>query len=283
MRNTLRCMAGVSGSSLSSGSGGSPRVKWLTDLDKSAIVSNFEKRGWVKGSLEGRDARDITWCLFPPKFLQMVTGISTSAVCTLRGLCSVLTVDSDWPMTSNSSILYLFPISLSPLPHPQNDKSFSDPLRTDEEGLHGEEHQKIPQRPWERRQSAGRERRERKIHPSWSVFLWSLFFICLSLHRLSPNSPPHKFYPKKTCSALQSLRTDEVAKCRIHISPAPVFTLDFIPVTFMLPADYNIFVEEFRRHPSSTWIMKPAGKGAEFFKLYLCGSLLYRKGFYFSC
>ena len=53
-------MAGVSGSSLSSGSGGSPRVKWLTDLDKSAIVSNFEKRGWVKGSLEGRDARDIT-------------------------------------------------------------------------------------------------------------------------------------------------------------------------------------------------------------------------------
>ena len=36
---------------------------------------------------------------------------------------------------------------------------------------------------------------------------------------------------------------------------------DFIPVTFMLPADYNIFVEEFRRNPSSTWIMKPAAKG----------------------
>ena len=68
MRNKLRYprmrviqkMAGVSGSSLSSGSGGSSRVKWLTDLDKSAIVSNFEKRGWVKGSLEGRDASDIT-------------------------------------------------------------------------------------------------------------------------------------------------------------------------------------------------------------------------------
>ncbi|EDV19721.1 uncharacterized protein TRIADDRAFT_33013 [Trichoplax adhaerens] len=36
--------------------------------------------------------------------------------------------------------------------------------------------------------------------------------------------------------------------------------LDFIPTTFILPADYNIFKEEFRKNPSSTWIMKPTGK-----------------------
>lgn len=36
--------------------------------------------------------------------------------------------------------------------------------------------------------------------------------------------------------------------------------LDFIPVTYLLPADYNLFVEEFRKAPSSTWIMKPTGK-----------------------
>ena len=40
-----------------------------------------------------------------------------------------------------------------------------------------------------------------------------------------------------------------------------VHFVDFIPVTFMLPADYNLFVEEFCRHPNSTWIVKPASKG----------------------
>lgn len=36
--------------------------------------------------------------------------------------------------------------------------------------------------------------------------------------------------------------------------------LDFIPTTYVLPSDYNIFVEEYRKFPQSTWILKPCGK-----------------------
>lgn len=35
--------------------------------------------------------------------------------------------------------------------------------------------------------------------------------------------------------------------------------LDFIPTTYVLPVDYHLFLEEYRKHPS-TWIVKPCGK-----------------------
>ncbi|KAJ3341810.1 putative tubulin polyglutamylase ttll1 [Entophlyctis luteolus] len=36
--------------------------------------------------------------------------------------------------------------------------------------------------------------------------------------------------------------------------------MDFLPMTFTLPGDYNLFVEEFKKNPSSIWIMKPTDK-----------------------
>ena len=29
-------------------------MKWITDLEKTVLLSNFEKRGWMRGSSEGR-------------------------------------------------------------------------------------------------------------------------------------------------------------------------------------------------------------------------------------
>lgn len=49
-------------------------------------------------------------------------------------------------------------------------------------------------------------------------------------------------------------------QCITLFSKSEYFFTDFIPVTFILPADYNLFVEEFRKNPSSTWIMKPTNK-----------------------
>ncbi len=47
----------------------------------------------------------------------------------------------------------------------------------------------------------------------------------------------------------------ELAKDGANTSSA-----DFVPVTYLLPADYTLFVEEFRRNPNAMWIMKPTAR-----------------------
>ncbi|KAE8877281.1 putative tubulin polyglutamylase [Phytophthora fragariae] len=43
-------------------------------------------------------------------------------------------------------------------------------------------------------------------------------------------------------------------------APPSTEALDFLPTTYTLPADYSLFVEEFRRNPNVMWIMKPCSK-----------------------
>ncbi|MGH0189539.1 UNVERIFIED_CONTAM: hypothetical protein FKN15_036465 [Acipenser sinensis] len=64
---------------------------------------------------------------------------------------------------------------------------------------------------------------------------------------------------KRYCKLLErEAGTQEAAKC------------DFFPRTFELPCEYHLFVEEFKRSPGSTWIMKPVarsqGKGIFLFR-----------------
>ena len=36
--------------------------------------------------------------------------------------------------------------------------------------------------------------------------------------------------------------------------------MDIVPMTYILPGDYVIFVEEFKKNPNTTWIMKPTSR-----------------------
>ncbi|KAG9396930.1 Tubulin-tyrosine ligase/Tubulin polyglutamylase [Carpediemonas membranifera] len=46
----------------------------------------------------------------------------------------------------------------------------------------------------------------------------------------------------------------------LHKGPDGYSALDFLPESFLLPADYSLFVEEYKRRPNAVWIMKPTGK-----------------------
>ena len=36
--------------------------------------------------------------------------------------------------------------------------------------------------------------------------------------------------------------------------------MDILPLTYNLPGDYTIFVEEFKKYNNATWIMKPTAR-----------------------
>ena len=48
-------------------------------------------------------------------------------------------------------------------------------------------------------------------------------------------------------------------KCSMddYIIGALMLYMDIVPMTYLLPGDYTIFVEEFKKSPNTTWIMKP--------------------------
>ncbi|CDW91503.1 probable tubulin polyglutamylase ttll1 [Stylonychia lemnae] len=49
-------------------------------------------------------------------------------------------------------------------------------------------------------------------------------------------------------------------KCTEKDEQGNYIYMDIVPNTYILPGDYTIFVEEFRRNPNIMWIMKPSSK-----------------------
>lgn len=61
----------------------------------------------------------------------------------------------------------------------------------------------------------------------------------------------------------KDLLVKNLKKYKRHLqrsNPIEGDTYDFWPTTYVLPGDYALFAEEFKRNPSSTWIMKPVGR-----------------------
>ena len=70
------------------------RIKWLSDLDKTVLMCNFEKRGWINGSVDGR-LHILQNLLQLFLFMQMVTGISTGKLAYRQSLRDVQNNNGD--------------------------------------------------------------------------------------------------------------------------------------------------------------------------------------------
>ena len=76
----------------------------------------------------------------------------------------------------------------------------------------------------------------------------------LESHQLINHFPNHHELTRKDCLVKNIKRHQRTVKREGE----PLF--EFLPTTYVLPADHPLFVEEFKRQPEATWIMKPAGR-----------------------
>ena len=56
---------------------------------------------------------------------------------------------------------------------------------------------------------------------------------------------------------IASLREELLSLANTQDANGNYVYMDIVPMTYVLPGDYTIFVEEFKRNPHTTWIMKP--------------------------
>ena len=188
------------------------RLKWKTDLDKSVVIMNFERRGWQRVYDEG-------------EFVPPTNGIPTSTIPTSSS--SALGGDRTNTSTNNTVVGGTTTATTS-----NNERSSSSSSSSNDWNIY-----------WA---SVGTVR---------TIFSADSG-IRLTDMQLLNHYPNHYELTRKDLMVKNMKRyIKDVAKDP-SLPPPP----DFVPVTYLLPADYTLFVEEFRRNPNAMWIMKPTSR-----------------------
>src|SRR3989338_8793153 len=69
-----------------------------------------------------------------------------------------------------------------------------------------------------------------------------------------------KRYKKETEKTEELIHLTNALNNPNYVAPPRRNVMDYVPITYTLPADYSLFVEEFKKNPNQMWIMKPSSK-----------------------
>lgn len=157
---------------------GTKSIKWITDIEKSCLVTNFEKRNWTKGT---EDDWNFYWA-----------GVNNFRL--------IMSPDSGYRLADNQIINH-----------------FPNHLELTKKDL-----------------------------------------MVKNIKRYRKEIEKEKI--SSTNASSNSINSNGITPQTPNIIDSKYTYLDFLPVTYTLPGDYNLFAEEFKRGTSNVWIMKPTDK-----------------------
>ena len=99
----------------------------------------------------------------------------------------------------------------------------------------------------------------------FQTFYYLVLTLCFSVNRLLNHFPNHYELTRKDLMVKNIKRfRREMEKEGNALAEkderGDFLYMDIVPMTYILPGDYTIFVEEFRRKPDEMWIMKPTAR-----------------------
>ena len=90
-----------------------------------------------------------------------------------------------------------------------------------------------------------------------TLSLLSDIFITSQNNNFIPRYINH--FPNSQELTRKDLIVKNIKRYKREMEKESVQVLDFLPLTYVLPQDYSIFIEEFHKCTKTTWIVKPSG------------------------